>query len=98
MITVICRFAHSFKIMRISQTGWTDVILPHTAQALHYGRGDKIDTVYICCIDGREPKAFELWALAEDGIRELHPFARVQIRDNFIEDTFYTIFFNAWQI
>ena len=41
---------------------------------------------------GRESKDFELWAFAEDGIREVHPFARVQIRDDFTEETFFTEF------
>ena len=84
--------------MRIPQPGWADVILLRTAQAICSSRGDEIDIAYIRCIDGREPEAFELWALAEDGICEVHPFARFQIRDDFTEDTFYTEFFNARQI
>ena len=72
MITVICRFAHSFKIMRIAQPGWNDVILLRTAQAISSDRGYETDISYIRCIDGREPEAFELWALAEDGICKVH--------------------------
>ena len=98
MITVCCRFAHSFKIMRIPQPEWTDVILPRTAQDIRSGRGGEIEIAYIHCIDGREPEAFELWAFSEDRIREVHPLARVQIRDDFTEDTFYTHFFNARKI
>ena len=52
----------------------------------------------MCCIDGRELKDFELWALTEDGIREVHLFARVQTSYDFTEDTFYSHFFNARQI
>ena len=92
MITVSYSFAHSFKIMRIPHPEWTDVILPRTAQAIRFGRGGEIEIAYIRCIDGREPEAFELWALYEDGFREVHPFSRVQIRDNFTKDTFYTQF------
>ena len=95
MITISCRFAHSFKIMRIPQPGWADVILPRTAQAIRSGRGEKIDIACIRYIDGRVPKDFELWAFAEDEFCEVHPFSRVQLRDDFTEDTFYTKFFNA---
>ena len=84
--------------MRIPQPGWTGFILPRPAQALRSGRGGEIDIVYIRCIDGREPEAFELWAFAEDRFREVHPFARVQISDDFTEGTFYSQFFNAGQI
>ena len=53
---------------------------------------------YICCIYSREPEAFELWDFPEDGICEVHPYARVQISDDFTKDTFYSHFFNARQI
>ena len=92
MITISCCFAHSFKIMRIPQPGWADVILLRTSQAIWSGKGYKIDIAYIRCSDGREPEVFEFWAFAEDGIHEFHPFARVQIRDDFTKDTFYTEF------
>ena len=98
MIMVSCRFAHSFKIMRIPKPGWTDVILPRNDQSFCSGISGEIKIVFICCIDSKDPKNFELWALAEDVIREVYPFARVQIRDDFTEDTFYTHFFNARQI
>ena len=84
--------------MRIPQPEWTDVILPRTAQAIRSGRGVEIEIAYIRCIDGREPEAFELWDFSEDGIHEVHPFARVQIKDDLTKDTFYTHFFNARQI
>ena len=76
--------------MRIPQPVWADVIFPRIAQAIRSGRGDEIGIAYIRCIRGMVPEAFELWNFAEDGIREVHPFARVQLRDNFTEDTFYT--------
>ena len=95
MITVICRFAHGFKIMRIPQPEWTDVILPRNAQYICSSRGGEIKIAYIHWIDGKEHKAFELWALSEDKIREVHPFARVQISNDFTEDNFYSHFFNA---
>ena len=98
MITVSCCFAHSSKIMRISQTEWTDVIIPHTSQVLCSGRGGNIKIAYIRWIDGRYPEDFELWAFAEDEIHEFHTFSRVQIRDDFIRETFYSHFFNARKI
>ena len=81
--------------MRIPQPVWSDFILPRNAQDICSGRGDKIVLAYIRCIDNRVPKAFELWAFAEDGIREVHPFDRVQLKDDFTKETFYTGFFNA---
>ena len=84
--------------MRISQPGWADVILPLTSQSIRSGRGDEIDIAYIRCINGRVPEAFELWFFTDDRICGVHPFARVQIRDNCTEDIFYTIFFNALQV
>ena len=40
------------------------------------------------------PEAFELLALAEDGVREVHLSSRVKLLDYFREDTFHTHFFN----
>ena len=71
MITVICCFAHSFKIMCIPQPIIPFVVPPHTVQDLCYGRGGEINVPYIHFLDGRVPKAYELWALAEDGFYEV---------------------------
>ena len=95
MITVSCRFAHSFKIMRIPQNVIPFRVLPQPVQALLSGRGGKIDVPYICCLDGRVPEAYELWDFAQDGFREFHPSARVRILYDLREDTFHTHFFNA---
>ena len=64
-------------------------------QALCSGRGGEIDVSYIRCLDGWVPEDFELWDLAEDGVRKVHPSARVKLLDNFREDTFPTHFVNA---
>ena len=40
------------------------------------------------------PECFEIWALAEDGVRKVHLSARVKILEDFREDTFHTHFFN----
>ena len=98
MITACCRFTHSFKIMRIPQPVITEVVPPCPVQALYSGRGGKIDVMYTHCIEGREPEVFGLWNFSKEGIREVHPYAQVQIRANFVGETFYSHFFNAKEI
>ena len=95
MITVSRRFAHSFKIMRVPQSVIPLRVIPQSFQVLRSGRGSKIDVPYICCLGGRVPEAYELWTLAEDGVREVHRSDRVSLLDDFREDTFYALFFNA---
>ena len=68
---------------------------PQPIQVLCSGRGELIDVPYICCLDGRVPGAYELWDLAEDGVCEVHPYARVRLLSEFREDIFHTHFFNA---
>ena len=41
------------------------------------------------------PKCYELWALAEDGFCEVHPYARFRVLSVFREDTFHIHFFNS---
>ena len=41
------------------------------------------------------PEAFELLALADDGVCKVQPYPRVKLRSEFREDTFQTFFFNA---
>ena len=73
MITVSCRFAHSFKIMRITQPIIPFRSPPQPVQFLCSGRGGKIDVLYIRSIDGQVPKTYELWPLAEDGVLSKSP-------------------------
>ena len=47
---------------------------------------------YIVCLHGYVP---ELWSLNAQGVREVHPFARVRLFDDFKEDTFRTTFYNS---
>ena len=61
------------------------------------GRGGQINVPYIRCLDGRVTEANELWDLSEDGVREFHLYARVELLDDFREDNFHTHFFNARQ-
>ena len=84
--------------MRIPQPAIPFVVPPNPVQALCSGRGGEIDVPYICCLGGRVPEAFELWAFDEDVVREVHPYARVKLLDDFREDTFYSHFFNARRI
>ena len=83
--------------MRIPQTVIPFYALPQLVQALHSGRGGEINVWYICCLDGRVTKAFELWDLAEDGVCKVQSYARVEILSDFREDSFHTHFFNAQQ-
>ena len=83
--------------MRIPQPAIPFVVPPHTVQALRSGRGGKIDVPYFRCLNGRLAEDFELWALAEYKVCEIHPSARVKILDYFREDTFHAHFFNAQQ-
>ena len=41
------------------------------------------------------PEAVGLWALADDGVREVHPYARFKLQSKFREDTLQTFLFNA---
>ena len=81
--------------MRIPQPVIIFVVPPHPAQDLRSGRGGKINVPYIRCLDGRVLEAYELWALTEDGVGNVHPSARFRLLDDFREDTFHTHFFNA---
>ena len=67
---------------------------PQPFQVLRSGRGGEIDVRYTRCLDGRVPEAYELWALAEDRVSEVHLYARVRLLSEFREDTFNTHFFN----
>ena len=69
--------------------------LPQPVTVLWSGSADVLEVAYIHCLSGRVPKAYEIWALVEDGVREFHPCARVKLLDDFREDTFHTHFFNA---
>ena len=71
------------------------VVCLHPVQALCSGRGGESNVTCIRCLSGWVPKAFELWALSENRVREVHPSARVKLLDNFRENIFHTHFFNA---
>ena len=84
--------------MRIPKPGIPEVFPPRPVQILFSGIGVKVDVMYTRCIEGWETKFFELLDFAKDGICEVHPFAWVQISNNFVGETFYTQFFNAREI
>ena len=86
MITVCCCFAHSFKTMARREPVVFEVFLPRTVQRLSSGRGVKGDVWYTRCIEGQGPEINEIWTFAEDGTREVHPFAWVQISDDSTRD------------
>ena len=95
MITVSFRFARSFKIMCIPQPIIPVCAPPQLVTVLRSGSADLIEVPYIRCLNRRVPEDFELWALANDGVCEVHPCARVKLRSKFREDTFQTFFFNS---
>ena len=79
MVTVSCRFAPSFKIMRVPRPIIPLHAPPQPIQVFHSGRGGKINVPYIRCLNGRVPETYELWAIAEDRVHEFHPYARVRL-------------------
>ena len=96
MIAVSCRFAHSFNIMRMRHPIVPVRAPPDPVRVLHSGSDDNIKQVtYIVCLNGWLPEMYELCDLNAQGVCEVHPFARVQIFDDFREDTFKTFFFNS---
>ena len=69
--------------------------IPDPILVRYPGSGDAASLLaYIFCLHGRVPDKYELWSLNAQGVREVHPFARVKLFDNFTEDTFRTTFFN----
>ena len=94
MITVSCRFAHSFKIMRIPQA-IIPCAPPQPVTVIRSDSADVIKVPYIRCLNVRLPKAFELGALTDDGVCEVHLYARVKLLSEFREDTFHSFSFNA---
>ena len=98
MITVSCRFAHISQIMRTPHTIIPFRAPPQPVKVLRSGSADVIEVPYIRCLSGQVPEAFEIWALADNGVREVYPYARVKLLSEFREDTFHTFFFNARQL
>ena len=92
---ICCRFAHSLKTMRTPQPIIPFRAPPQPVTVTCSGSADVIEVPYIRCLNGQVPEAFELWALADNGVREVHPYSRVKIISEFREDNFHTHFFNA---
>ena len=47
---------------------------------------------YIVCLNGWVPERYEVWRLNWDGVREVHPTARVKLFTLFDENTFRSTF------
>ena len=43
---------------------------------------------YIVCLNGRVPEIYEVWCLNREGVREVHPTARVKLFTLFDENIF----------
>ena len=69
---------------------------PSDPVLVHYSGSDaSIATVtYIVCLHGQVPERYELWDLNASGVREVHPFARIWLLDDFRSDTFQTTLFS----
>ena len=69
---------------------------PDPVWAHYSGNDDSIYPVtYIVCLHGRVPERYELWSLNAQGAHKVHPFARIQLLDDFREANFQTTFFNS---
>ena len=75
--------------------GQSDLKPPCIVQILISGRGWVGGVWFNRCIKGQDLDIYDFWTYADDLIRKVHPFARVQISDDFIGETFSTHFFNA---
>ena len=88
MITVCCRFIHSFNIMRIPLLVCSEDVPTCNIQRLSSRRRGEVNVLYTCYIDNWEPEAFELWAFAKDLIIEAHLYAWVQNSDDLVMENF----------
>ena len=63
---------------------------------VRYPGSDAADSLinYIVCLNGWVPEKYELWSLNAQGVREVHPFSRVKLFDDFAEDTFRSFSFS----
>ena len=96
MIVVSCRFTHSFNIMRMRHPIVPIRGPPDPVWVFYSGSDDTIETVcYIFCLHGRAPERYNLLRINDCGVREVHPFARVRLLNNFREETFKTFFFDS---
>ena len=83
--------AMSQRCFNVAERGPPDPIL------VRYPGSDATASLlaYIVCLHGRVPEKYELWSLNAQGVREVHPFARVRLFDNFTEDNFRNTFYNS---
>ena len=79
MITVSCRFGHSFKIMCVPQPIIPFRVPLQPVQVFRSGRGGEINFPYIRCHDSRVPEAYELWAITEGEVCEVYQYARAEL-------------------
>ena len=79
----------SRRRFNVARPGSPDPVL------VSYAGSDAVDPFvsYIVCLNGRVPERYEVWRLNRDGVREVHPTARVKLFTlfvkNIIRGTFY---------
>ena len=91
MIT-ICFVSLNLSIPWLDASQLPFKLTPRTVQALHCGRRGEDGVWFTRCVEGKGPEIYELWTFTEDRTRKVHPFARIQISDNFTGKTFHTDF------
>ena len=52
---------------------------PQPVTVLRSGSADLLKVSCTRCLNGQVPEAFEVWDLAEDGVNEVYPYARVKL-------------------
>ena len=87
---LLFQLRHELRRFNVAERGPLDPIL------VRYPGSDAATSpvTYIVCLHGRVPDEYELWSLNAQGVREVHPFARVRLFNDFTEDSFWTNFYN----
>ena len=68
---------------------------PYTVLVRYYGSDASVSLVtYIVCLHGWVTEKYELWSLNAQGVCEVHPFSRVRLFEDFMEDNFWTTLYN----
>ena len=69
---------------------------PYPVLVCYPGSGAAASSIaYIVCLHGCVPEKYKLWSMNAQGVSEVHLFARVILFDYFMEDTFWTTFYNS---
>ena len=82
--------------MSCRRSNVAEIGLPDPVFVRYPGRDAAASSInYIVYLNGRVSERYEVWILNAQGVREVHPIARVKHFDAFAEDTFWTTFYNS---